>query len=615
MSGWGGKSEYQLLSAELAAREGLDFQRRVLPLLRVIWPEAIESPQLRSFDRAGADHLVWSDTLPLSLVVQCKGFQCGEHELGSAQIAQILKSISSFRASGLRARKYVIVHNRDGRCEALRHQAAIELDKLIRSGQVDDAELLDRRSFLQRVFNRMHERILDAVRIGITSATDRLSDIEPAPCIPVEVVPLSSQVLRMDQHQLRSLSSPVEALDDPARLLLSAYNDGPTLLLGEFGFGKTTSIVRVVSDVSVNAIFVHGALITATTNSTKDLLSLAIPFDDVLVHVDTEDQHYVRKVARAAWERLLSDPDTPLLLVIDGLDESMLLSRRGGIQWLFNALRQVRVPIMLTARTEFWLSRIDDFQMSFGILGRGTTKSHGHQRINVVELQPWSDVQIQEMVRRVVEVTDDSEARSKLSDLLTVVQDGGYSKYYGDIPKRPLFLRFLVEAVAKLGVHKVGRAGLMTEWARLKIERDISRPVEVGGMGRLPIVSEYESVRTTVEMAFAYMELAAARMISVEDAAVHLTNSCYLRDLQPESHHLPPIVEPTGLVLNSLLLPINTAGYRSNTSVCFAHRAYQEYFLARYIRRYPESFVTIELPREIEFWLNDLEHEDCELDL
>jgi hypothetical protein len=67
---WLSKTEAKRLSANLAASEERDFERLALPLIRVIWPEAIPPPARKAWDQQGVDQLVWSDTPPFSLIVQ-----------------------------------------------------------------------------------------------------------------------------------------------------------------------------------------------------------------------------------------------------------------------------------------------------------------------------------------------------------------------------------------------------------------------------------------------------------------------------------------------------------------------------------------------------------------
>src|SRR5438067_1365308 len=64
---------------------------------------------------------------------------------------------------------------------------------------------------------------------------------------------------------------------------------------------------------------------------------------------------------------VLKDKDTPVILILDALDESIYFSRPGGLQQLFNQLRDIRVPVILLARSEFWEGKQSDFANSYGL--------------------------------------------------------------------------------------------------------------------------------------------------------------------------------------------------------------------------------------------------------
>jgi hypothetical protein len=192
-------------------------------------------------------------------------------------------------------------------------------------------------------------------------------------------------------------------------------------------------------------------------------------------------------VLRPTWEHLLRQPDAPAALILDGLDESFYLTRRGGLQILLNLLRDVKVPVVLTARTEFFRARQADFTTLFGLTGAGPGR---RRRIRLVELLPWDDAQIALLARRYHDSLADPDEQQRLRRLITSIEQGAYRSFYGNIPRRPLFLRLILETVACHDVHRVGRARLFAEWARLKVVRDALS-------GRAPILDEAESGDTT----------------------------------------------------------------------------------------------------------------------
>jgi hypothetical protein len=66
---------WETLRGELAAATSREFERRVLPVMRLFHGEIIQAPELAGLDRAGIDLLAWTDIQPFPWVVQCKGFK------------------------------------------------------------------------------------------------------------------------------------------------------------------------------------------------------------------------------------------------------------------------------------------------------------------------------------------------------------------------------------------------------------------------------------------------------------------------------------------------------------------------------------------------------------
>jgi len=139
MSGWTGQSAYKQLAGILAASEEDEFERKVLPLLRLFWPTLQQAPRKRVWDQRGIDLLVWVDQPPFPCVVQCKGFKV--QELDADQMRQAVDSIHKFRDSGVTADTYLFVHNREGRNREFAEKTELHLRELVALGRVRCAEL------------------------------------------------------------------------------------------------------------------------------------------------------------------------------------------------------------------------------------------------------------------------------------------------------------------------------------------------------------------------------------------------------------------------------------------------------------------------------------------
>jgi hypothetical protein len=120
-------------------------------------------------------------------------------------------------------------------------------------------------------------------------------------------------------------------------------------MIGEAGFGKTTAALRTFqSDRQI--FYVPGSTFSANDASTKGFLQQCVNLDKFLSYYQDRDILTVKEMLSAVIPQILKERNTPLVLVIDGLDESIFFSYRGGLQWLFNHLRDVLVPVVLVAR-------------------------------------------------------------------------------------------------------------------------------------------------------------------------------------------------------------------------------------------------------------------------
>ncbi len=310
-------------------------------------------------------------------------------------------------------------------------------------------------------------------------------------------------------------------------------------------------------------------------------------------------------MARPVVEQLVKHGSTNAVLLFDGLDESPFLARkRGALQHFFNFFNSVRIPVVLTARTEFWNQRKDDLRETWGKVGehKGGIRKHVRQ----VELIDWQIPQMTEFARR-YSATLNHGASARIGHLIATLEDGAYATYYGDIPRRPLFLRMIVDTVASGDIHRLRRAELFLEWALLKVKRDIHEPQRWGTSGRGPIANE-TATRDTIELSFAALDMAARLMTERADDQLVLLPTCNLRALAELVPPLSTIADLTGLGLNSLLVPVETPPPQP-LRLRFAHLLFQEFFLARYIAAHATEFHDIHVPTETAKFLNEMREE------
>jgi hypothetical protein len=599
--GWTENAAFRKLNNELAVKTADDFERYALKLLRLIWPNTVGAPRRRHFDRKGADHLVWSDDSPFPVVVQCKGWEVDDDSIGGDQIDQCLASIESFQKGGLKADRYLLIHNRTGKNEELRQKTQARLQTLIDTGQVKQAELWDRRKFVQETMQAFYERCLANIEQFNLNRFETYQQMEKIQWEPIPEVPLKASVLAVDQYRLIKEKEGKLKTADPCREILSA-DESLRVLVGPAGFGKSVTTFRIAKAEARKAIYIPAAAITKTAQNTTEFLKQTISLSDLLKDSLAEDSEVHELIAHEIIASILKRGDAPFLMILDGLDESIYANKRGGVQQIFNIIKEeIGVPVLLTARSEYWQEKETDFSTSFGITSKNTPRKV--RKIRFIELQDWDEERIMMLVERVRAQTDSSEQLGRLDNLRDLITDGRYKAFYGDIPKRPLFLRFIIETILERDPHQVNRAQLFYEWACQKVLRDIGNPKQFGGR-RISIAAE-ENEQTTIELAFLAMTHAAALMARVEGDAVELLPSCRFDSLLGAHLRLRDIKEPTGVVLNSLLIPMNTR-LGEASSVGFAHRLFQEYFLARAIIEKIVDFGSATVPDSVQEWVSGI---------
>lgn len=601
---WKSKHEYSKLSPRLATAPADEFETLALRFLRpALGPS--------SFEPTWLEPGVWTsdEDPPYRLVIAIFHFPVRGEELGPAEASKVEDALGALIRSGLDTEQLLVVHNCHGGSRSFREAVTAVLRDLERSGTVSEAALWTYRHLLHRAFDGMYDHLLAESRrqsLSLRTVAELLGD-ETTGEEPLERVPVEISTLRADQHRLTAESPAVASIADPAALVTAQGDRGMTLLLGGFGFGKTTAIARALRAHEADLVYVPAAALDEEISGAKDLLVRCFDADRVLAALPVEDRADLRPLIRPASERAFKEKKLGLLLVLDGLDEAPLLNRSGSLQTLLNSLWEVPIPTVLAMRSEFWDAKRRDFETGFG-----QPAGHGERRvrsIQCIELSSWRDEEIREFISRARAALPDTHQRRRLSDLAAWLDNGTFFETYGDIPRRPLFLRMIVDTVAALGLPdgRIGRARLLVDAVETKIRRDVAGPLRAGGRGRPSILGPAMDLDGVVHLSWRAMTVAAASMTREESGELVLLRDCPYQALRDGVPSLRDQEDPLPLTLHSLLRLCAPPSPSRPSRVRFSHRAFQEFFLAWSLLECGGSLE--KAPASVRGWARDLEHE------
>jgi hypothetical protein len=592
MKNWLSKQAFKKLASELRRAEGRQFERSALPYLRLVFGDVRQAPP--RLDNLGID-LCLGEESPFDLVVQCKSSV--QRIALPDQLTDARESIRVFRDSGQRTKRYVFLFNREE--ETVQHRRALDPDcrELESLGVADKAETWSHHDLLNLAFDAIHKRVLEWIARWNGSfraeqrAVERLIGGDA-----VIDVPFDEYELRVDAARLRHQSKVRHATGDPLDRLLEEHRRKIRLLIGGAGAGKTTTISRIAARSERQWLVIPAGRIRRDIASAHALFETALDVDDIIHDATDADRPAWAAVVGPVLKYLTQFP-SGIGVIVDALDEAPALASSIGLQRFFNFFRRAVVPIVVTVRTEFWDQRRSDFETELMPSERESTI----QTLEILSLAPWGKKQMVTAASRRLDETIGAEGRERIGRFVALLRSGDFAAAYGDLPPTPLFLRIILDVLASEEATKLDRAGLLRRWARLKIIRDVEQPARTGGE-RMPITAGVTDAEETVRRSFAAMRTAARLMTTVVDGELRLKPDCTFDEIESSLGMRAP-QSALSLSLNSLLVPTGPPRDDGVVDLRFAHRLFQEFFLASEISADRSSFRDLRLPDAIEDWL------------
>lgn len=589
------------LRFELTTRSGHDFQNLFAFLLGELVDGAAQTKRLGQLDRAGIDAIILGpDAASYQVVIQCKGFEVPEY--GADQHKQCRDEITKYKSRGLPTGEYWLVVNRPVKDRDMRWQLETDLASLVADGGAQKAILLDSESMVRKLENlalaKLSEWASEKRNELFEYYKSRMEFVQY-----IAEVPFNTTDKNPVAYLLGQVKSFFEGLPEHQT---SKYRKPPNFLVtSEFGFGKTSALQALASEwiergghlVYVPAALLPDAAFVNAASLADALLAFLVPED-----VEVSDLGY--ELFRSTLRKNLAK-SRDWLVLIDGLDESAAALKANSLVGLWNSMADLGVPAIVSVRDEVVETRRVEFFPDSLRAG---------PRFVRLKIGDWSD----DLIIRFVQLFSSARGGNECPSFVAfrqLIEAGNYLEAYGDIPKRPLFLGMLADDAwaGKEPARHLHR--LYGQYFRKKLSLDRNSIAASGAANRPSAIMDALGLEEATERLISVMQDAADRMLEVTQTEG--ARSAIHRDSIGEAL-LAEIAEKNGvpfkaiedIAMHSLLQPAGRDAVTRERLLRFAHRSFQDWFLARqYVVKKRDLYLG--LPRAVIRFINAMRI-DCE---
>lgn len=499
------------------------------------------------------------------------------------QLVEILETIKPIAAIEYQTESFYLILSTRFSNGKLKNWLYEELRKLfdLRGTEI---EIFDRDDFIRYVFEQVdgeiRDRVLEANQRFFEEYRERMEQFFYIPEVPFSSksgpiqcapIPFLDDLLKIDCAELGEL---LYALRDKRRQTASQSTRDKTFLVSEFGFGKTSLLLRYAEHLrkhKIISIYIPMALLTPQVFNRTDIFSKAIL--ELILLEKLEDQDLFDGLRIRAFKEMLKFR-TDIVLLFDGLDEHPFPYRTEGLNQIKECLKDFKTPCIFSVRKEFWDARRERFEETFMTRHRRT--------FEMIELVEWTDEVILNFVKEYGKHTGKA---NNLGNFAQLVSEHRYEEYYGDIPKRPLFLEMLMRDIASdqlrttKGIQKRNLAHLYEDYFREKFR--LGRSTFFSGQTARPLPMD-GGAEKVIDKMLVVMERSAAEMLSNDEQGnIEFLNQISVSKI--EGFLLQAgFADDLAFFLHSILIPFGKHDL-TGLKVKFAHKSFQEYFVARYL--------------------------------
>lgn len=556
---------------EFSSLTGTAFQKKCHAYLSMLISDLRYAADLKKVDRKGVDiyQLSASARFDYTVAFQCKGF---EERFDKSQLNQCIGSINTLRQSGLKIDRYYLLVNLKSKYFDLSYRRELDMelkkladDKIVRSAVLLDAEGFT--AFISRlIIKKMHQQINLANK---RFARDYVHAMKQQ--FYLENVPY----LLDNKKGMNPSTYVLNKMVDTALNRLRSNKKNWVFVISEFGFGKTSllfHLFNVLKSHRQRCLYVPASLFQ------KDDFIYTTKFANQLLKIiegrEVDFTLSYNRLRSRLLHYLLQHENNELILMIDGLDEHEELFNQDILKTFFKHISPFKSPILFTIRKEMWDERHGNFQAA---LGKGNEKN----KVKLF-LEEWNNSEILSYLDKYHQsVKGNSSSQKNLNEFRQLVADNRYERFYGDIPRRPLFLEMLISDVRVNKINKRNISEIYTIYLTNKFLLD-RHGAFASHSSRRPLSSK-EDVNKVTGIILSILSIVATKMIIGVDKENALILASYIEEQKLEGLFAENGISKTiELMLHSVLVPMGIR-VNDNMSLKFAHKSFQEFFLARAI--------------------------------
>ena len=344
-----------------------------------------------------------------------------------------------------------------------------------------------------------------------------------------------------------------------------------TFVISEFGFGKTSLLINLPNKDKYKYIYIP--ISQFTPNSFTNETALAKSILEIIFEKELNTKNEIIDAILVTEFRQLLRFHKDIILLYDGLDEFRLSYKEQGLKQIFSCCTSFVCNSIFTVRKEFYDERNATFETALNVNQKPT---YGY-----VELIEWKDREILKYIYELKsKLNSKKESLSYLLEFEKLINQKKYNDVYGDIPKRPLFLKMLCDDIMS-GKTKIKNISQLYEsylTNKFKIDREGS---VLFAKDNRPLSKTGDIIAVT-DYIFELLAKIAWEMVTVNGISVFYNESIDEKSIIKLIKQEYDEIDIIELLLNSVLISFDKRK-RREFKAKFAHKSFQEYFLAYYL--------------------------------